>query len=224
MKKLKLRGDTNKRLFVQQNYISCTWHSILPINTRERCCCGNPLEQEVFLFDYTNKNNPNDKGQFLTGATCAGKFQEFAHIELPSLFNPFELEEVEQQNNRQNQEQTNNNNREHKINNDITIKRKPSNKEFIIITNLLFCVWFPNIEGYLYNKRKRFFEYPRFSPNYDEYEKLHRAIQSTCENNGVTTFHELLKIKGQQLQKQFRNFTFPITQQYFEEHFDEKVL
>ena len=213
-----------KDCFVQQNFISCTWHSILPPNIEERCCCGDPLKQEVFLFDYTNKSDSNDKGQFWAGATCAGKFQDFAHIKLPSLFNPFELEEVKQQNDRQNQEQANDNNREQNINNDIPIIRKPSNNEFIIITNLLFCVWFPNIKGYLYNKRKRFFEYPRFSPNYDEYEKLYRAIQSTCENNGVITFHELLEIKGQQIQRQFRNFTFPITQKYFEEHFEKKVL
>lgn len=218
-----LRGDQSKRLFVEQNFISCTWHSVLPINARERCCCGNPLEQEVFLFDYVNKTAPDKKGKFFAGIHCAGKFQEFAHIKLPPLFNPFELDEVEQQNDRPNQEQANNN-REHIINNGIPIIRKPSNKEFIIITNLLFYVWFPNIEGYLYDKRKRFFEHSQFSPNYSEYEKLYRAIQSTCKNNGVTTFHELLEIKGQQFQRRFRNYTFPITQQYFEEHFEKNVL
>lgn len=222
MKKLNLRGDQRKIQFVQQNFISCSWHSVLPINEREQCCCGNPLEQEVFLFDYTNKINSNDKGQFFAGATCAGKFQKFAHIELPSLFNPFELDEVEQQNNNQNQEQANNN--EHINNNDTSVIRTPNNKEFIVITNLLFCVWFPNIEGYLYNKRKRFYKYPQFSPNDSEYKTLYKAIQSTCKNNGVTTLDELLEIKGQQLHRRFRNYTFPITQQYFEEHFGGNVL
>lgn len=218
-----LRGNQSKRLFVEQNFISCSWHSVLPINARERCCCGNPLEEEVYLFDYTNKSDPNDKGQFFAGGTCARKFKEFAHIELPSLFNPFEVDEIEQHNN-QNQEQANGNTGEHIINNSTPIVRKSSNKEFIIITNLLFCIWFPDIEGYLYDKRKRFCEYPRFSPNDSEYKTLYKAIQSTCENYNVTTLHELLEVKGQQLQRRFRNYTFPITQRYFEEHFEERVL
>lgn len=219
-----LRGNQSKRLFVEQNFISCSWHSVLPINARERCCCGNPLEQEVFLFDYVNKTASDKKGKFFAGTHCARKFQEFAHIELPSLFNPFEVDEVEQQNNNQNQEQANNNNMEHIINNNNPAIRTPNNKEFIIITNLLFFIWFPKIEGFLYDSKNELLKNSQLSPNERQYKALYKAIKTTCKNNKVTTLHELLEIKGQQLQRRFRNYTFPITQQYFEKHFEERVL
>lgn len=218
-----LRGEEAKRLFVQQNFISCSWHSVLPTKTKERCCCGNPLEQEVFLFNYINKNNPDNKGKFFAGTGCASRFQEFAHINLPPLFNPFEIENngIGQQNNVPEQENENifnvNPCRQQII-------RLPVNIEFIRLTNLLFFIWFPRIEGFLYDTRNKFLRHPQYSLYDSEYKALFNAIKTTCEKNEVKKFSELLAKKSKTLEKQFRNFTFPIIQQYFENHFKENVL
>lgn len=208
MKNLKLRGKKNKDMFIENHIITCTWHSILPPNTLQKCCCGDTLSQKYFLFNYTDKNEENENF-FYAGASCAKYFKDVANIPLPHFIDPFEnLNEYDEH-------IPINNENEKNILDIHRIKRIPENQEFITIVSLIHFIWSPNIKGYLYDRKIKLIENPTYKLFSSDLKILHKAISITCKNNHEQTLNAVLQLKAEEYNRKLKNYKFPTLVELF---------
>ena len=143
-----LLGDDKKKKFIADYFPICSLHSDRPLEQPERCCCGKPLQEEYFLFSYSNKGKNE---VFFAGATCGRKLLDFSNQSMPPRFNPFAdvLDEPAQALNIGGREREQNQSPQTQPNVGNFIERNADNQEFLDASGLFLYIQHPHYDEWV---------------------------------------------------------------------------
>jgi len=194
-----LRGIEAKKKFVEDYPVRCLFHSVLFPGIQERCCCGDALEGEYFLFRYGDEENDC----FYAGPACGLTLIQEARslgkrIVVPDFFSPFALD-ARQQRNEQHHHDCGQNDDEDRL---------PENREMITAISLLLYLWRDNSEGALFCIRRDLLMRANRPPKDWEMRTLNKAIRKTRKHGGARTLREWLLVKCQDNNLRARTFHF----------------
>lgn len=195
-----LRGLRAKQKFVADYPVRCLFHTVLFPGQRERCCCGDPLEGEYFLFRYGEGKD----SYFYAGPTCGLTLLQEARaqgkrIAVPNFFSPFVLETPQQRND------------QHPHGGDASDDegRLPENREMITAISLLLYMWRDSSERALFCIRRDLLAYAHRIPKDYEIRTLNKAIRKTQKPDGAHTLREWLFVECQKKNLRAKAFHFP---------------